>query len=85
MPEDIQTTKQDVSDLIENFAGYVNPDGIHDPWFEITEINQQFAWDDVPLDTLEIWLGELVEEGKVLTRQNPDGRQEWAWKPGADG
>lgn len=85
MPEDIQTTKQDVSDLIENFAGYVNPDGIHDPWFEITEINQQFAWDDVPLDTLETWLGELVEEGKVLTQQNPDGRQEWAWKPGADG
>ena len=85
MPEDIQTTKQDVSDLIENFAGYVNPDGVHDPWFEITEINQQFAWDDVPLDTLETWLGELVEEGKVLTQQNSDGRQEWAWKPGADG
>jgi len=81
----MNTGKQDVSDLLENFAPYVNPAGEHDPWFEVTEINQQFAWDDVPLDTLETWLGELVEEGKALTRQNPDGRQEWAWNPEADG
>lgn len=76
---DIQITKQDVSDLLENFADYVNPDGVHDPWFEVTEVNQQFAWEDIPEETIEQWLNDLVAEGKVFRRVNAEGHQEWAW------
>ena len=79
---EFDVTKQDVSDLLENFAGYVNPAGAFDPWFEITEINQQFVWEDIPLDVLEEWLDELVAEGKVFTRIGPGGEREWAWTGG---
>ena len=72
-------TKDEVADLLENFVDFVNPDGVHDPWFEVTEINQQFAWDDVPLATLEGWLSELVAAGKVFTRIGPGGEREWRW------
>jgi len=75
----MNTGKQDVSDLLENFAGYVNPAGEHDPWFEVTEINQQFAWDDVDETQLVEWLDELVAEGVVESRMNARGRVEWRW------
>ena len=41
----METTKQDVEVLLENFDDYVNPAGDEDPWFTLDEINQQFAWD----------------------------------------
>lgn len=75
----MNTGKQDVSDLLENFAGYVNPAGEHDPWFEVTEINQQFAWDDVDETQLVEWLDELVAEGVAESRMNPEGEREWRW------
>lgn len=75
----MNTGKQDVSDLLENFAGYVNPAGEHDPWFEVTEINQQFAWDDVDETQLVEWLDELVAEGVAESRMNVQGRVEWRW------
>ena len=60
-----QTTRQDVADLLENFKDYVNPEGALDPWFTLKEINQQFAWDDIPDETLRQWLAELTAAGKV--------------------
>lgn len=75
----MNTGKQDVRDLLENFAGYVNPAGEHDPWFEVTEINQQFAWDDVDETQLVEWLDELVAEGVAESRMNAQGRVEWRW------
>lgn len=68
-----QTTKQDVADLLENFQGYVNPDGVSDPWFTLTEINQQFAWDDIPDDTLKEWLGDLFMDGHIEVELQQDG------------
>ena len=76
MPE---TTKEHVEILLENFSDYVNPDGIEDPWFTLAEINQQFAWEDIPEDTLEEWLAELSEEGKVGIQTNDQGELEWRW------
>jgi len=62
---ELVTTKEDVSSLLENFSEYVNPDGREDAWFEVSEINQQFAWEDVPEETLTEWLEELVAENLV--------------------
>ncbi len=59
------TTKEDVATLLENFANYVNPKGELDPWFTLAEINQQFAWDDVPNETLVAWLLGMQREGLV--------------------
>jgi predicted transcriptional regulator len=77
-----QTTKQDVADLLENFKDYVNPDGVRDPWFTLAEINQQFAWEDIPEDTLRQWLEELTVEGKVVMGEPG---VEWRWEWGSDG
>lgn len=74
----IETTKQDVSDLLENFADYVNPDGRDDPWFRVGEINQQFAWDDIDEDELTRWLEELTEDG-ALEEGTEDGERAWRW------
>lgn len=61
----METTRQDVEVLLENFDDYVNPAGKADPWFTLNEINQQFAWEDIPDVELRAWLIELVAEGKV--------------------
>lgn len=61
----METTKQDVEVLLENFNDYVNPAGDEDPWFTLDEINQQFAWEDIPDAQLRAWLTELIAEGKV--------------------
>ena len=68
--------KSDVADLLENFADYKNLDRKWDPWFQVDEINQQFAWGDVPEETLVRWLGELEAEGKVT-----HGEDGWRWLP----
>lgn len=70
----IETTPRDVATLLETFADYVNPDSEPDSWFTLTEINQQFAWEDIPDETLEEWLQELVSSGKVKRIG-----QEWSW------
>lgn len=67
-----QTTKEDVAALLENFADYVNPDGASDPWFTLGEINQQFAWEDIPDDTLKEWLGDLFMEGHIQVELQGD-------------
>lgn len=64
--------------LLENFATYVNPDRETDPWFLVSEINQQFAWGDIPEETLTKWLDEMVEEGKV-TRVNMNDGPNYRW------
>jgi hypothetical protein len=71
---DYVTTKQAVASLLENFASYVNTETGRDPWFEVGEINQHFAWEDVLEETLRQWLDELVAEGKVEV--GPEG---WQW------
>lgn len=75
----IETTKDQVEQLLGNFADYVNPEGDHDPWFTLAEINQQFAWDDIDDVTLEGWLGEMVEAGHVIFDVQEDGKV-WAWR-----
>jgi len=75
---DHQTTKQEVADLLENFAEYVNPNQEHDPWFTLAEVNRQFAWDDIPDGELTEWLNQLVAEGFAVTEEQ-DGERVWAW------
>lgn len=73
-----ETTKAHIEALLENFSDYVNPDGVEDPWFTVAEINQQFAWDDIPEDTLTDWLDELIFEGSVTT-EDQDGEAVYRW------
>ncbi len=70
----METTKQDVEVLLENFDDYVNPAGDENPWFTLDEINQQFAWKDIPDSVLEGWLSLMVDAGKV---ENQEGK--WRW------
>ncbi len=71
----VTTERGDVEVLLANFADYRNPDGEEDPWFTLDEINQQFAWEDIPDAQLKVWLSELMAEGKVEAR---DG-EGWRW------
>ena len=68
------TERKDVEVLLANFADYVNPAGEEDPWFTLDEINQQFAWEDIPDVVLEVYLSELVMSGKVEEREG-----KWRW------
>jgi hypothetical protein len=68
------TERRDVEVLLANFADYRNPEGEEDPWFTLDEINQQFAWDDIPEATLVGWLSALVVANKVEV----DGGK-WRW------
>ena len=81
MTTKLETTREDVAHLLETFADYINPAGYNDPWFTLAEINQQFAWENVPETTLLVWLSELVDAGRV-TRKG-DRRHikgpEWRW------
>ncbi len=70
----METTKQDVEVLLKNFDDYVNPAGEENPWFTLDEINQQFAWEDIPDSVLEGWLSLMVEAGTV---ENLEGK--WRW------
>ena len=70
----VSTTRKDVEVLLANFADYRNPDGDTDPWFTLDEINQQFAWEDIPDSVLEGWLSLMVEAGTV---ENLEGK--WRW------
>lgn len=77
-----QTTKEEVADLLENFVGYINPEGKLDPWFSLSEINRQFAWDDVYEPVLVGWLEELVGAGKVEASEEEAEEGEgkvWRW------
>lgn len=75
-----QTTKEDVATLLENFSDYVNPQQEFDPWFTLAEINQQFAWDDVPDSTLINWLMEMQQDGKVEAKLAPEPEDtEYRW------
>ena len=67
-----QTTKEDVATLLENFSDYINPSGEEDPWFTLDEINRQFAWEDIPNDTLTGWLEEMIKDGQVATEDQDD-------------
>src|SRR5690606_36847068 len=79
MPE-TTTTKADVEHLLEYFASYINPNQEFDPWFTLAEINQQFAWEDIPEDTLVGWLNEMSQEGKVEVRPGKTREEtEWRW------
>ncbi len=69
------TERRDVEVLLANFAEYRNPEGGEDPWFTLDEINQQFAWEDIPDGQLKVWLAELIAEDKVEAR---DG-EGWRW------
>lgn len=72
------TTAADVAFLLENFSNYMNPDGEHDPWFTLAEINQQFVWDDLEPSELVSILDKLVVEGKAEART--EGQDvEWRW------
>ncbi len=71
----VTTERKDVEVLLANFADYRNPAGDEDPWFTLDEINQQFAWEDIPDAQLKVWLAELMAEGKVEAR---DG-EGWRW------
>lgn len=73
-----QTTGDDVATLLETFSDYVNPAGEWDPWFTLTEINQQFAWDDIPDDVLAGWLDELHTAAKVAAAYQ-NGEMVWRW------
>jgi hypothetical protein len=73
-----ETTKADVATLLETFTDYVNPDEEHDPWFTLAEINQQFVWDDIPDDTLNEWLREMIEEGHVRMEAQ-EGEAVYRW------
>ncbi len=72
------TERKDVEALLANFADYVNPEGDEDPWFTLDEINQQFAWENIPESTLKEWLSDLVIAGKVALRDEGEER-EWRW------
>lgn len=74
-----ELTTQDIADLLENFSDYINPDGEHDPWFTIAEVNQQFAWDDVPRQELTEMLDALVARGWAVTEEQ-DGERVWSWQ-----
>ncbi len=69
-----ETTHEDIAHLLENFADYVNPDGDEDPWFTLGQINQQFAWEDIPFRDLLAILDNLVIAGKV---EAANGRYRW--------
>ncbi len=71
----VTTERGDVEVLLANFADYRNPDGEEDPWFTLDEINQQFAWEDIPDEQLRVWLTELIAEGKVEIGAGG----EWRW------
>ena len=70
MTTKLETTREDVAHLLENFADYVNPDGEEDAWFTLAEINLQFAWDDIPQATLADWVSDLIRAGKVVQKTN---------------
>ena len=70
----METTRQDVEVLLENFDDYVNPEGVENPWFTLDEINQQFAWEDITEPQLRAWLTELIAEGKVEGHKG-----KWRW------
>ncbi|KKL12140.1 hypothetical protein LCGC14_2538780 [marine sediment metagenome] len=70
MGSKLETTPEDVAHLLENFDDYVNPAGDEDPWFTLAEINQQFAWEDIPEGTLADWIAELIRAGQVEQRAN---------------
>lgn len=74
----ITTTKADVADLLQNFSDYVNPEGDLDPWFTLKEINQQFAWEDIPDDTLTEWLDEMIQD-ELVTTEDQDGEAVYKW------
>ncbi len=62
------TTEEDIATLLENFFDYfspVGPGGEPDPWFSLAQINQQFAWTDIPEEKLTGWLDKLIAQGKV--------------------
>ena len=75
-----QTTRQDVEALLANFDDYVNPAGVENPWFTLDEINQQFAWEDIPDATLVEWLTELALVGKVQVDILPEDRRKYRWR-----
>lgn len=76
----METTRQDVEVLLENFDDYVDPAGDENPWFTLDEINQQFAWDDIPDAMLVEWLTELALAGKVQVEILPDeDRRKYRW------
>ncbi len=75
----METTKQDIEVLLENFDDYVNPAGDENPWFTLDEINQQFAWEDIPENVLNGWLSDLLDAGKVEGRLPTPGATEWRW------
>ena len=75
MTTKLETTREDVAYLLENFSDYVNPAGDEDPWFTLAQINQQFAWEDIPNDVLIGWLDELVIARKV---EGQGGLWRWA-------
>ncbi len=72
------TTEEDVAILLENFTNYHNTMGVEDPWFTLDEINQQFAWTDIPHDKLRDWLDKLIFEGRVDTTDQ-DGEAVYRW------
>ena len=74
-----QTRSFDVEVLLQNFADYINPDGEQDPWFTLPEINQQFAWEDIPDSTLESWLQDMIARGDVRTDVQ-DNEVVYAWR-----
>lgn len=71
----VVTERKDVEVLLANFADYRNPEGEEDPWFTLDEINQQFAWEDIPDEQLSAWLMQLKTDGKVEERLGGS----WRW------
>ncbi len=75
----METTKEDVVVLLENFDDYINPAGDEDPWFTYAEINQQFAWEDVSEPVLGGWVSDLVLAGKVEWRDDTSRGRVFRW------
>lgn len=79
------TSEEDVATLLENFFDYYSPPGAGgepDPWFSLEEINQQFAWTNIPEDELTRWLDKLEAQGKVesSTEHAEEGEGKvWRW------
>lgn len=78
MTTELETTREDVATLLENFKEYVNPAGDEDPGFTLAEINQQFAWEDIPHVILREWLTDLSLAGLVQKFEG-DEEPEWRW------
>ena len=74
-----RTTREDIATLLANFEHYVNPAGVHDPWFTLEEINQQFAWKDIGNRRLTRWLNQLVKQDKAAT-EIQDRERVWRWQ-----